>query len=793
MIKSVAGIEKNKCTGCGACSNICPVSAITMQADEEGFPYPVVDSAKCTDCGLCLGTCAAHELTVEKNTDKPVCYAMMASNEIREESSSGGMFGLMAQHVLSQKGAVVGCAYNEKLEAEHILITDMDRLPALRHSKYTQSRMGDIYKQTKKFLTDNPDKPLLFTGCPCHVAGLRMYLKKDYPNLITADIICHGIVSPKVFARYIDELSELKGSKLTEITFREKRVFGWTTAVGAKFENGKVYHRGDEDPYLKAYLKNLMSRPSCSGCQFTTISRQGDITIGDFWGITKLDKTMSDTRGTSLVLVNNPKGEKLMSELYDQCRRIREMPLDSALENQAHLHRPASPHPRRDEFFRMLRNNSIEDATEKILNDRYDIGLIGAWYFPNYGTSLTYFALHTVLEEMGYSVLMIDKPVIKENDIERRENYARTFAENHGYAVSEAFDLDNTMALNDLCDIFMLGSDQMWTWSRCNHFGTYYFLDFARDDKKKIVYAGSFGKDDFFAPEEGRARCAYHASRIDAVSLREDQGVEIAKKRFGIDAEFVLDPIFLCDHKHYEALAASSKRPLPEKPYLMTYILDPTEGKRNAVKKTAEVLGLEMVNTLNAVPWLHKENAEKLKLPNIQEDMGLEDMLNYYKNADFILTDSFHGSCFAILFRKPFICISNHQRGIPRFFSLFGLLGLMDRLAYRPGEINMASDDYFHFEIDYDRVYEIIEKERERSFAWLKNALEAEKNTPPSAHDILMREIKRLEKELKEKSEPATEPVEEKSADMEALYDALLRQTKRFEKEIKSLRDGDNK
>lgn len=349
MIKSVAGIEKHKCTGCGACSNICPVSAITMQADEEGFPYPVVDSAKCTDCGLCLGTCAAHELTVEKNTDKPVCYAMMAENEIREESSSGGMFGLMAQHVLSQKGAVVGCAYNEKLEAEHILITDMDRLPALRHSKYTQSRMGDIYKQTKKFLTDNPDKPLLFTGCPCHVAGLRMYLKKDYPNLITADIICHGIVSPKVFARYIDELSELKGSKLTEITFREKRVFGWTTAVGAKFENGKVYHRGDEDPYLKAYLKNLMSRPSCSGCQFTTISRQGDITIGDFWGITKLDKTMSDTRGTSLVLVNNPKGEKLMSELYDQCRRIREMPLDSALENQAHLHRPASPHPRRDE------------------------------------------------------------------------------------------------------------------------------------------------------------------------------------------------------------------------------------------------------------------------------------------------------------------------------------------------------------------------------------------------------------------------------------------------------------
>ena len=792
MNKSIADVKKHQCTGCSACSNICPVSAITMQADIEGFPYPAVDSEKCVNCGLCRTTCAACENAASGNTQTPVCYAMMAASTIRENSSSGGMFGLMAQYVLSQKGAVVGCAYDENLVAEHILITDEADLPKLRHSKYTQSRMGDIYTQTKKYLTDNPDKPLLFTGCPCHIAGLRMFLKQDYPNLILADIICHGIVSPAVFKKYLDELSEIKGSRVTELTFRDKKVLGWTTALSAKFENGKEYHRGDEDPYLKAYLKNLMTRPSCSGCQFTVISRQGDITIGDYWGIAQIDKYMSDTRGTSLVLANNSKGEKLMKELYDKCYRIKEMPLQTALDHQAHLQRPATPHPRRDEFFRMLSKYSIEKSCNMALEGRYDIGLIGAWYFPNYGTTLTYYALHTVLEEMGYSVLMIDKPKIKEEDIERRDNYARTFAAEHGYAVSDVYDIDDTCRLNDLCDTFMLGSDQMWTWTRCQQFGTYYFLDFARDDKKKIVYAGSFGKDDFFAPEDGRAECAYYANRIDAVSVREDQGVEIAKKRFGIDAEFVLDPIFLCDPKHYEALAAASTRKLPEKPYLMTYILDPTDGKRNAIKRVAEHLGLEMANTLNGVPWLHKENEAKLNLPGIQKDMTLEDMMNYYKNADFIVTDSFHGSCFAILFRKPFICISNRQRGIPRFFSLFGLLGLMDRLVFRPSEITTAPDEFFHTTIDYDKVYDIIAKERERCYAWLKDALEKEKNTPPSAHDILMPQIKKLQKERKNDLEEFKKLLDAEKSSQPSAYDILLRQVKLLEKELKTLRDADS-
>ncbi len=749
MINSIANVTKLRCTGCSSCSNLCPVGAITMQPDSEGFPYPVVDSAKCTNCGACRKVCASCENAASGNTEDPLCYAMMAENTIREDSSSGGMFGLMAQHVLDQGGAVVGCAYSDALEAEHILITDAADLPKLRHSKYTQSRMGDIYRQTKQFLTEQPDKPLLFTGCPCHIAGLRLYLNKEHPNLILADLICHGIASPAVFAKYLDELSALKGSRVTELTFRDKKVFGWTTAISAKLENGREYHRGDADPYLKAYLKNLMIRPSCTGCQFTVRSRQGDITIGDFWGISKLDQYMNDTRGTSLVLVNNAKGEKLLGEVFDKCRKIKRMPLQAALEKQAHLHRPAAAHPRRDEFFRLLQKHTIEEAEEMALDGRYDIGLIGAWYFPNYGTTLTYYALHTVLEELGYSVLMIDKPKIKENDIERRDNYARSFARRHGYAVSEVFDITDTMQLNDLCNTFMLGSDQMWTWTRCEQFGTYYFLDFARDDKKKIVYAGSFGKDDFFAPEEGRAKCAFHAGRIDAVSLREDQGVEVAKKRFGIDAEFVLDPIFLCDRKHYEALADASGRKLPQKPYLMTYILDPTEGKRNAIQKTADLLGLEMVNTLNGVPWMHKDNAQKLGLPNIQDDVTLEDMMQYYRNADFIVTDSFHGSCFAILFRKPFICIANQQRGIPRFHSLFGLLGLMDRLVYRPGEIINAPEAFFRPQIDYDRVYEIIGQESARSLAWLKHALEAEKSAQPSAYDILMRQVKELEKEVR--------------------------------------------
>ena len=749
MEKTVGSLPREKCSGCGGCFNICPKNAIEILTDGEGFRYPEINRSRCINCGLCISVCAGCGSHAPAHTDKPVCYAAMAENDIRENSSSGGVFGLAAKHILERNGAVVGCTFTDKFTAKHVMIRELSWLSPLCHSKYIQSDTGDIYKQVKKFLTKYPDKPLLFSGCPCQAAALRAYLKKDYPNLIIMDLICHGAASPEVFLRYLRELSEQKGSKVKNVIFRDKLVYGWTTTITVEFENGEKYYGNSSDPYLKAYVKNLLHRPSCLNCPFTSVQRQGDITVGDFWGIDNADNTMNDTRGTSLILTNSEKGKNLLAQLWDKFKKIKEMPIESALAKQGQLRRPAAVNPERDRFFQLLNHNTVAQASEMALGNRFDVGLIGAWYFPNYGTTLTYYALHTLLNELGYSVLMIDKPKIRANDVERRENYARSFAVKHNYRVSQVYDINDVSKLNGHCNTFMLGSDQMWTWTRCEQFGNYYFLDFAHDDKKKIVYAGSFGKEDFFAPEEGMAECAFHASRIDHVSMREDIGVEICKKRFGIDAEFVMDPIFLCDFSKYDALAALSDRKLPERPYLMTYILDPNDGKRNAIKKTADLLSLDMVNTLNGVPWMHKDNAEKLGLP-VQEDVGLEDMLYFYKHADFVITDSFHGSCFAILFRKPFICIANRQRGLPRFHSLFRKLGLMDRLVYRPGEIISADDTFFHRTIDYKHVYDVIYRERERCTAWLKNALEEKKSRQPSAYDILMREIRSLRSQIKE-------------------------------------------
>lgn len=763
MEKSVYSLLKEKCSGCGACKNICPVSAIEMKKDGRGFLYPEVNKYICSDCGLCRSICQIENNMVSGKSE-PLCYGVMAENDIRENSSSGGVFGMAAKYVLEQGGAVAGCTFTKDFSAHHVLITDISQLLPLCHSKYTQSDTNDIYNKIKQFLADDPEKLLLFCGCPCQAAGLRLFLKKEYPNLIIFDLICHGIASPAVFKQYLNELSEYKRSKIKNVIFRDKKVYGWSTSITIEFENGEIYYGKDSDPYLTAYLKNLITRPSCFDCKFATVPRQGDITIGDFWGISEIDKSMSDTRGTSLILVNSEKGINFFSKLQNQCKKVKEFPVQTALDTQAHLKRPAIPHECAERFSWLLCNHTVEQALDMTLNNKYDIGLIGAWYFPNYGTTLTYYALHTVLEELGYSVLMIDKPKIKENDIERNENYARKFAENHNYNISLVYDIDNTVLLNNYCDTFMLGSDQMWTWTRCEHFGNYYFMDFVQDEKKKIVYAGSFGKEDFFAPEDGRAECAFHASRIDYVSVREDIGVEICKKRFGIDAEFVMDPIFLCDFSKYDAMADSSDRKLPERPYLMTYILDPNDGKRNAIKKTADLLNLDMVNTLNGVPWMHKDNAKKLGLP-VQDGVGLEDMLRYYKHADFVITDSFHGSCFAILFKKPFICIANRQRGLPRFHSLFRKLGLMDRLVYRPGEIILADDTFFHRTVDYKYVYDAIYRERKRCITWLKNALEEEKTAQLSAYDILVREIYSLRDRVKELEQEKMTKVNSQSND----------------------------
>lgn len=360
--------------------------------------------------------------------------------------------------------------------------------------------------------------------------------------------------------------------------------------------------------------------------------------------------------------------------------------------------------------------------TEK---EKFDIGIVGWWYNENYGGTLTYYALNKALESMGYSVLMIERPVDDPNYIPDYSIIPRRFAKKY-YNISKNYPHNKLGILNDMCSAFISGSDQLfnpylWTYS-----GFPYYLTFAAPDKKTISYASSFGNN-FSGCEDFIVRVSEHLNRFNALSVREDYAVDIMRDKFGLQAQKVLDPVFVCDPEEYHKLADKSNVKISEK-YFANFILDPNEEKRNAILYAKDKLDLPFVNMINALDF--EENMKKLGLDNIKPNIDIEDFLSYYKNAEFIITDSFHGTCFAIIFKKPFICISNKQRGAGRFVSMINELGLSDHMVDSCDEIYNRPELFE--KPDYAEVEKRLSFLREESYNWLKNALQTPTDKLPS-------------------------------------------------------------
>ncbi len=312
-------ITKKDCTGCKMCKDICPVEAIMFETDFEGFWYPKVDYSKCIKCELCVKKCPPlSNNNPSKNTTTSIdVFATWSKNqELRIDSTSGGIFSELSQVVINNGGYVVGVAFNEDLMVEHIVIDSLNDIRRVRRSKYLQSDTENIYKKTKTLLVKN--KKVLFSGNPCQSAGLLSYLGKEYDNLYTVDFICKGNLSPKAFTKYKELLEKKYNSKIKEVHFKNKTI-GWNN-FGTKitFQNGEIYFKDrDNDLYMVSYLKhNLFLRPSCYECKFKEKLRVSDITFGDFWGVGEnVDKTLDDNKGTSVVMINNQKGAKLFDEI----------------------------------------------------------------------------------------------------------------------------------------------------------------------------------------------------------------------------------------------------------------------------------------------------------------------------------------------------------------------------------------------------------------------------------------------------------------------------------------------
>ena len=329
-------IDKKNCCGCNACVQHCPKSCITMQEDEEGFLYPIVDQEVCIDCGLCEKVCPVLNQGEER---KPLqVYAANNTNEeIRMQSSSGGVFTLLAETIIQEGGVVFGARFNDDWEVIHDYTETQEGLATFRGSKYVQSRIGDSYCQAEQFLKKG--RKVLFSGTPCQIAGLNLFLRKEYNNLLTVDFICHGVPSPGVWKSYLEELIALQGNRknsvlshskpiilnsirdLSRIEFRNTRL-GWkkyrialtlSVPVGHGTKNTVLLSEPyNENIFMKGFLADLYLRPSCYACPAKCLKSGSDITVGDYWGIQNVMPEIDDDKGICCLMVNTDKGGQLL-------------------------------------------------------------------------------------------------------------------------------------------------------------------------------------------------------------------------------------------------------------------------------------------------------------------------------------------------------------------------------------------------------------------------------------------------------------------------------------------------
>lgn len=358
---------KEECCGCGACAAVCSNGAIDMRKDEEGFLYPVVADDKCVECGACVSICRAGAGKIKASDNVSAFAAYCIDESIRKSSSSGGIFSILAEEVLRHGGVVYGAAFDERFSVKHIAVDNVSELPRLRGSKYVQSDIGDCFADVKRNVLAG--RQVLFSGTPCETAGMLNYLGGRHENLLTVDLVCHGVPSPAVWDAYVREICGAKDyADIKRISFRDKTISWREYSVLFVFKDNTEHRRAmKDDHYMQGFLRDLYLRPSCHACRFKGDNRTSDITLADFWGIEKVMPEMYDGRGTSLILTNTKKGLKFLARIKDKMR-IADADVSEALSHNEAALASVEANLNREEFFRAFIK---ENSSPQTLVERY--------------------------------------------------------------------------------------------------------------------------------------------------------------------------------------------------------------------------------------------------------------------------------------------------------------------------------------------------------------------------------------------------------------------------------------
>lgn len=365
--------DKNICTGCGACYNACTKNAISMTEDQDGFLFPKINKEKCVNCGICSKVCFVINKK-EKNYRPLNIYAAVAKNiQIAKTSSSGGIFSLLAEKVILYNGIVYGCAMDEEMKAEHIRISKLEEINLLKGSKYIQSNLGNIYNNVKMDLLSN--KLVLFSGTPCQINGLNSFLQKKYENLLTVDLVCHGVPSYRFFKQYIKWFENKKNVRIKNYCFRDKT----KTDLNCISRLDYYTKKGKEKTILSRYtplfyfyyyyMTGDIYRNSCYHCPCLPNYRTSDITLGDYWGVEDIFPTINIENGMSVVIIHSNKGQYYFDKV--ETNKLKSTFLEATKHNKSIL-KPVQFSKKRKEIFKI---SNSENGEKLYLYCKKDIGL----------------------------------------------------------------------------------------------------------------------------------------------------------------------------------------------------------------------------------------------------------------------------------------------------------------------------------------------------------------------------------------------------------------------------------
>ena len=680
---------QDSCFGCYLCEAKCPRNAISMQYGPDGFLVPRIDASLCNDCNICDKLCLINNSVQLASSD----FWFLAENsdeEIKCAATSGGIFFALAEHFIYAGGYVCAAMVKDGV-VKHAITDSIAVLKQMMGTRYVQSELGKVFIEIKSLI--NADKAVMFIGTPCQNAALKRFFNKGRDNLLQVDIICHGVPSFLQFEYYLQEM-KLKDrlDQIVELNFRKKSIDG--PLISFETESKSRYsNKISNELFCKAYFENLLSRSSCFRCDYCSLDRVGDITIGDAWCVKWLFPELDINRGLSQISCNTKKGSLLINNLIDdkKIKLFRKISKEEAVCGNPNLTTPSTKNPFWDDVQKSYGMGELSKSLEYYSN-KNRVGILNfSFENNNYGAILTSYALQKVIEELGYPCKVIN--YIPSFSFSQKVNDSFiSFKKRFLNLTDPITSIEELAKLNQYFDIFITGSDQVFR-PKFNTEGWIYLLSFVDRSRKKISYAASFGVGYFEGDAIDKLIYKCFLSEFDHISVREKAGVDIMKEDFDLDSKVNLDPVFLLSDKDWGRIAVANE---DQDFYNVSYILDET-----------------LRTEVNA----HIENCTDIRF-----NLCIENWLSTIKDAKLVITDSYHCVCFCIIFRKKFILVVTDDNPIERIYSLFDMLRIpRSKILNCKDGLSRILDYAF----EYDN-YSLLDKYIHESTQYLRNSLMSE-------------------------------------------------------------------